>query len=120
MITDHRTPGMSGLQLIEQVRQRSPCTLSILKTAYGADDVEQPAQKLNVHKYVTKTFPLAELKLVVSHALKDKSAAVNGRSELRATVTAAASSATPDAKPALGDVSNKTPLRGSHSGIRKL
>lgn len=69
VVTDQRMPGMSGLQLIETLKDKTPATLSILITAYGSDEVEQATQRLNVYHYLTKPFPLVDLKRVIEDAL---------------------------------------------------
>lgn len=69
VVADQRMPGMSGLQLIETLKDKKPATLTILITAYGSDEVEQAARRLNVYHYMTKPFPLADLKRVIEDAL---------------------------------------------------
>lgn len=69
IVTDHRMSGMSGLELIKAVKDRIPAMLTILITAYGAEDIKQAAQRLNVYHYVTKPFPLIDLKRVIEEAL---------------------------------------------------
>ncbi len=81
VVTDYRMPGISGLQLIETLKKRSPSTLSILITAYGTEEVEQAAQQLKVFRYMTKPFPLADLKRVISDALTEKTDNGNGSRE---------------------------------------
>ncbi len=77
VVTDYRMPGISGLQLIQTLKSKAPATLSVLITAYGTEEVEQAAQRLKVFKYMTKPFPLADLKRVIKDALAEK--ADNGR-----------------------------------------
>jgi len=69
IVTDQRMPGMTGLQLIEALKERAPSTLTILITAYGSEEVEQAARRLNVYHYMAKPFPLADLKRVIEDAL---------------------------------------------------
>ncbi|MEW5718081.1 MAG: response regulator [Chloroflexota bacterium] len=69
VVTDQRMPGMSGLELIETLKDKAPAMLTILITAYGSDEVRQAAQRLNVYHYMTKPFPLADLKRVIEEAL---------------------------------------------------
>jgi small GTP-binding protein len=69
VITDHRMSGMTGLELIETLRERMPSTSSILITAFGSEDLELAAQRLNVYHYMTKPFPLIDLKHVIDQAL---------------------------------------------------
>ncbi|MBI5653460.1 MAG: response regulator [Chloroflexi bacterium] len=67
IVTDNRMPGMSGLELLQAVRARVPGMLAILITAHGSDEVAQEAKRLQVYRYLTKPFPLADL-LRVIHA----------------------------------------------------
>jgi len=69
VVTDQRMRGMSGLQLIESLKDKMPAALTILITAYGSDEVEQAARRLNVYHYMTKPFPLVDLKRVIEEAL---------------------------------------------------
>jgi two-component system response regulator (stage 0 sporulation protein F) len=69
VLTDHCMPGMTGLKLIETLKTISPTTRTILITAYGTDELEQAAERLNVYHYMTKPFPLGDLKRVVQSAL---------------------------------------------------
>ncbi len=69
VVTDNRMPGITGLQLIENLRDRSPSTRAILITAYGSDEVEEAAKRLKVFHYLTKPFPLAELRRIIQEAL---------------------------------------------------
>ncbi len=70
VVTDNRMPDINGLELIETLRERAPSTLTILTTAFGSDELEQAAHRLNVFHYMTKPFPLRDLQLVIKDALK--------------------------------------------------
>lgn len=69
VVTDQRMPGMSGLELIEMLKDRTPTLLTILITAYGSEEVERAARRLNVYHYMAKPFPLVDLKRVIEDAL---------------------------------------------------
>jgi small GTP-binding protein len=69
VITDNRMPGITGLELIETIKQQSPSTLVVLMTAYGSDEVEQATQRLGVYQYMIKPFPMTDLKRVIIDAL---------------------------------------------------
>ncbi len=69
LITDLRMPGVDGLELLEQVRVRYPETRLILMTAYGSDEVEAEARRLEVYRYITKPFEVKELLKVARQAL---------------------------------------------------
>ena len=70
VVTDNRMPSINGLELIETLRERAPSTLTVLTTAFGSDELEQAAHRLNVFHYMTKPFPLKDLQLVIKDALK--------------------------------------------------
>jgi DNA-binding NtrC family response regulator len=69
MITDLKMPGMNGLQLIAQVRARSPQTRVLLMTAYATPVLAQLARKGYIDYYLPKPFRLADLEQLVSAAL---------------------------------------------------
>jgi CheY-like chemotaxis protein len=69
VLTDRCMPGITGLELIETLKTLSPATRTILITAYATDESEQAARRLNVYRYLTKPFPLSDLKYVVQSAL---------------------------------------------------
>ena len=71
LITDLRMPGISGLDLIRQVRAASPQTRTILITAYGSDKVETEARRL-AYRYITKPFGIGEFAQAVEEALCDE------------------------------------------------
>ena len=70
VITDMKLPGMDGLQVLKAVKERSPPTLVIIVTAFGAVDAAVEAMKLGAYDYITKPFNRDELKLVVNKALQ--------------------------------------------------
>ncbi|MCP4542214.1 MAG: response regulator [Chloroflexi bacterium] len=70
VITDLRMPGMSGLELIDQIRQISPSTRTILITAYGNDKVKAEARRLGVYDYITKPFQMNRFIQIVEMALQ--------------------------------------------------
>ena len=69
MITDLKMPGMNGLQLIAQVRARSPQTRVLLMTAYTMPILAQLARKGYIDYYLPKPFQLTALEQLVSAAL---------------------------------------------------
>jgi CheY-like chemotaxis protein len=70
VITDLRMPGMQGLELIEKLRGISPNTKVILLTAYGSDDVEREAEKLDVQTYLSKPVPIPTIRKIVKDVLE--------------------------------------------------
>jgi len=68
LITDLRMPGMSGLDLLERVRQISPATRSVLITAFGSSEVEYQARRL-ANVYLPKPFSWQVFVQAVQRAL---------------------------------------------------
>jgi CheY-like chemotaxis protein len=78
VITDLRMPGMSGLELMQQVREKNPDTRIILITAYGSDDVEAETRRLQAYRYFTKPFHVEDLIAAVQEALREGAASAPG------------------------------------------
>ena len=70
VITDLKMPGMGGFQLLSAVKERSPATVVIVLTAFGAIDTAVEAMKLGAFDYLTKPFNREELKLTVRKGLQ--------------------------------------------------
>lgn len=70
IITDMNMPGISGLQLLASVKERSPETLVIIITAFGSVDIAVEAMKAGAYDYITKPFNRDELQLTVAKALQ--------------------------------------------------
>ncbi len=70
VITDLKMPGMGGFQVLKAVKERSPTTLVIVITAFGAVETAVEAMKLGAYDYITKPFNRDELRLVVRKAME--------------------------------------------------
>ena len=70
VITDLKMPGMGGFQLLSAIKERSPGTVVIVLTAFGAIDTAVEAMKLGAFDYLTKPFNREELKLTVKKGLQ--------------------------------------------------
>jgi two-component system NtrC family response regulator len=79
VITDMKMPGMDGMQVLKEVKERSPDTLVIIITAFGTVDVAVAAMKAGAHDYITKPFNREELRLTVARALQFSGLAVENR-----------------------------------------
>lgn len=70
VLSDMRMPGMSGAQLLEQVRQRWPTTMRLLLTGYA--DINATVEAINrgeIYRYLNKPWDDQELKVVLRDAL---------------------------------------------------
>ncbi|MRR55527.1 MAG: sigma-54-dependent Fis family transcriptional regulator [Deltaproteobacteria bacterium] len=70
VITDLKMPGIDGFQVLREIKVRSPETLVMIITAFGAVETAVEAMKLGAYDYITKPFNRDELKLVVRKALQ--------------------------------------------------
>lgn len=70
VITDLRMPGMQGLELIRLIKDASPSTQAILLTAYGSEEVQEEAEALAIHSYLTKPVPIPEIRRIAREALE--------------------------------------------------
>lgn len=64
ILSDINMPGMSGLELLKQLRTTSPTAPPIIMmiTAYGDEESHSQALKLGANDFLTKPLDFAELK----------------------------------------------------------
>jgi two-component system response regulator PilR (NtrC family) len=79
VISDIRMPEMSGLELLERVRDLCPETPIVLITAHGTAESAVEAMKHGAYDYLTKPFSVDEIRLVVDKALEKRSLASENR-----------------------------------------
>ncbi len=79
VITDLKMPGMSGFQVLERVKERSPQVPVMVLTAFGAVETAVEAMKLGAYDYITKPFNRDELRLAVRKALEMRGLAEENR-----------------------------------------
>ncbi|HMF75348.1 MAG TPA: sigma-54 dependent transcriptional regulator [Bryobacteraceae bacterium] len=70
VLTDLRMPGMSGLELLKQIRENHPDTQVILLTAFGTIENAVEAMQSGAYQYVTKPVRFDELAIVIERALE--------------------------------------------------
>jgi two-component system NtrC family response regulator len=73
VITDMKMPGMSGIELLRELRSRYPETTVILITAFGTVQTAVEAMKAGAYDYITKPIDYDELLLVLQRALERRS-----------------------------------------------
>jgi len=61
VITDLKMPGLSGLELVEQLHASKPKLPIILMTAFGTTETAIEATKLGAYDYLLKPFDMVEL-----------------------------------------------------------
>ena len=70
VVTDLRMKGGSGLELLQQVKARSPDVEVIVITAFATSETALEALKLGAYDYVTKPFQVEEVRVVIHRALE--------------------------------------------------
>lgn len=70
VITDIRMPGMSGLELLEEIRAKHPDTKVIVMTAYGNPEVQKEANERGCLHYLEKPFKIEDLRNLILDAIK--------------------------------------------------
>jgi two-component system, response regulator, stage 0 sporulation protein F len=63
VLSDINMPGMDGLELLGEIRQRRPDLPVMMVTAYGDDERRQKARELGAVEFMTKSVDFDRLKL---------------------------------------------------------
>jgi len=71
VVTDIRMDEMSGIQVLERVRERWPRTRVILITGYAMMSVARDAMQKGAFDFIAKPFRPEELRAVVARAAED-------------------------------------------------
>lgn len=69
VLTDLKMPGLSGLELIEQLHAAKPRLPIIMMTAFGTTETAIEATKLGAYDYVLKPFDMGEMLDLVARAV---------------------------------------------------
>lgn len=86
VITDIRMPGLSGLDLLGEIREKYPETKVIIMTAYGNPEVQKEANERGCLHYIEKPFKIEDLRGLILDAIKvDKKGFVGQVSDLQLT-----------------------------------
>lgn len=71
VIADHIMPGMKGAELLEQIHQRSPATLTIMLTGQAdMQAVTRAVNAANLYRYIAKPWDRTDLALTVREAIR--------------------------------------------------
>ena len=62
VLSDINMPGMDGLQLLGEIKQRFPNLPVVVVTAYGDDERRRRASELGAAEFITKPVDFAHLK----------------------------------------------------------
>ncbi|MCS7045283.1 MAG: sigma-54 dependent transcriptional regulator, partial [Gemmataceae bacterium] len=69
-LVDLHMPGLSGLELLEKLKERQPTLEVILLTAHGSIETAIQAMKKGAYDYLTKPFQLPELEVHIQKAFE--------------------------------------------------
>jgi DNA-binding NtrC family response regulator len=78
-LLDMVMPGLSGLELLEKLKQSHPECEVILLTGQGTIEMAVKAMKLGANDFLTKPCPLAELEILVEKAVERRQLAKENR-----------------------------------------
>lgn len=68
VVTDYKMPGMSGLDLAQEIRQTAPDTQVVLMTAYGTAELRDSVEHLKLD-YLDKPFTMDQIREIVERAV---------------------------------------------------
>jgi DNA-binding NtrC family response regulator len=118
VLTDLRMPGLTGIELLQKVREANPEVQVIVMTAYGTVETAVEAMAAGAYTFVPKPVDLSALALHVERALERKLLAEENR-ELRARMGESDGTATgliaasEEMREVLGLVARAAPSRAS-------
>jgi len=70
LLLDHKLPGLSGLEVLEQLAHRQAELLTVMITAYASLETAVTATKRGAYDFLAKPFTPAELKAAVTKAAR--------------------------------------------------
>ena len=73
VVTDLQMPGLSGIQLCEQITSNWPDALVVVITAFGSLDTAIGAIRAGAYDFLTKPFEFQQLAMVLQRAVKLRS-----------------------------------------------
>jgi len=72
VLTDLKMPGVDGLRVLEEVRNTSPSTVTVMMTGYGSVDSALEAVQRGAYEYLLKPTDVVDLKAAVRRSLERK------------------------------------------------
>ncbi len=69
VLTDLKMPGKTGIQVLEEIKQKSPRTAVIIMTAYGTIESALQATRKGAFDYITKPFRKERILHVIEQAI---------------------------------------------------
>ena len=71
VITDNQMPGMTGLELLQELHERGVYAPSILMTAHGSEQIAVDGFRLGIRDYVIKPFEPEDMHIAIERALRE-------------------------------------------------
>ncbi len=81
VLTDYMMPGMTGLELAQEVRRLAPETQVILMTAHDTSGLRDTVEDLHLGGYVGKPFSVPQIQRIVQRVFAQTHEAVNREQE---------------------------------------
>ena len=106
LFTDIKMPGMSGLDMAEQLRQRQPWLPVVIVTGYGSPENEARAEAAGVSSFLRKPLSPEMIEGSAQKTLSEASAAAQSTAEVSAAAEVAATPAPAEAPNFLRFVKN--------------
>jgi two-component system response regulator PilR (NtrC family) len=72
VISDIQMPELSGLELLQKLKEKDPSSLIMMITAFGSTESAVEAMKLGAFDYLTKPFKIDDVKVRIQKALENK------------------------------------------------
>ncbi|MFC2074677.1 sigma-54-dependent transcriptional regulator [Bdellovibrionota bacterium] len=79
VITDMQMPKMSGIELLEKIKESNPETVVLVITAFGSTETAVDAMRLGAFDYIAKPFKIDEIKNRLKNALKNRTLTTENR-----------------------------------------
>ncbi len=81
LLTDHRLPGIDGVELVTRIKATHPAVAIIVMTAYGTIESAVEARRRGADDYLVKSFEMPDLLRTLHRALDQQKAPAPGRGE---------------------------------------
>jgi len=80
LLTDHRLPGMNGVQLLTRIKATHPAVAIVVMTAYGTIESAVEARRHGADDYLVKPFEVPDLLRALHRALDQQKSPAHRRS----------------------------------------
>jgi DNA-binding NtrC family response regulator len=71
VVTDHKMPHMTGVELLERVGQRQPYLVKVLLSGFtDVPDIERAMDRAGIHNYAVKPIDSEKLRAAVKEAIE--------------------------------------------------